>query len=295
LVIAVQTFCLLFLRREWSDRTCHIIHIASWAFLLFELCIEHFVRADPEKGPYYGISSGGHWCWISPQHHKERYTTDFLFMIVSATFSLILYSFVFFRLRGNISVSGCKITCHRRPKIRSGKTSDGTLIVADDRCVKSYLDTVAKHMLWYPIVYIVIILPTTASRFSTYSNLPVPFEVTIFAAAVFLLHGFFNTLLFCTTRNILPGSWMQRFSFNTTRGAGREVYPSSRENETWSAATRTVEQSTQETSPQSGVWGLDGEKDVGIMREAEPMSALPSSLPPSLPSSLPSSSPIASQ
>jgi len=142
-------------------------------------------------------------------------------MMTSATFSFILYSLVFFRLRGNISVTGYKISFHRRPNIRIGRASNGTFVVTDDRRVESYLDTVAKHMLWYPIVYIFVILPIAATRFSTFHGKPVQFEVTMFTAAVFMLHGFFNAVLFCTTRNILPGSWRQRFGFGTMWGSRR--------------------------------------------------------------------------
>jgi hypothetical protein len=190
-VIAVQTFCRLFLCREWSNRTCHIIHVVAWSLLLLQLCIENFVLADGEKGPYYGISTAAYWCWISPQYIIERYTTDYLYMTASATFSFILYTLVFFRLRGNIRVSENGITFHRRPIRNIGH-------------VRTYLDSVARNMLWYPVVYTILVLPMAATRFSSFSNLPVPFEMTIIAAGVFMLHGFFNTLLFCTTLKILP-------------------------------------------------------------------------------------------
>jgi len=36
-----------------------------------------------------------------------------------------------------------------------------------------------------------------------------------------MLHGVFNTVLFCTTRNILPESWRQRIGLGTMREGGR--------------------------------------------------------------------------
>jgi hypothetical protein len=143
-------------------------------------------------------------------------------MLISAVLSFILYLLVFFRLRGNISLSvENKIGFRRRPKVRVGRTSDGTYIVTDDRRVESHLTTVAKHMLWYPLAYALLVFPMAASRFSTFSGVLVPFPVTIVTAAIFMLHGFVNTLLFCTTRNILPGSWRQRFGLGTTWDTGR--------------------------------------------------------------------------
>jgi len=275
-LIAVQTFCLLVLRREWSSRTCHITHIISWAFLLLELCIEHFVYADPENGPYYGITTSGYWCWISPKYLIERYTTDYLFMTTSAAFCFILYSLVFFRLRGNISIQGYKIFFHRRSSIRIRRTSDGASIFTDDPRVPSYLDTIAKHMLWYPIVYTFLILPVAASRLSTFHGKPVPFAATVLTAAVFMLHGFFNTVLFCTTRKILPGSWRQRFGLCTS---GRD--DTSRSNATTTTCQFTVASTTTVgTGPRPAVLSVNVD-DVGIKYATERSSSFVGSCSPS--------------
>ena len=209
------------------------------------MCIESFAAPKPEKGPHHGISTSGYWCWISSQYKLELYVTDYLLMTTSAAFSLLLYLLVFFRLRGNISVSGFKPSFHRRPNVRIGRTSDGALVATGDRRVESPLDKVAKHMLWYPIVYIFIVIPMVAARYPAFSGSTVPFGATTCFAAWFNLHGFFNAVLFCTTRNILPESWRQAFGPKTMQGRRRgDVNPSSRMNETWSAATRTGTGST---------------------------------------------------
>ena len=185
-------------------------------------------------------------------------------MITSAAFSLLFYLLVYFRLRGNISVSGFKPSFHRRPNVRIGRTSDGAWVATGDRRVESHLDKVAKHMLWYPIVYIFIVIPMAAVRYLAFSGSTVSFEATVTIAAWFNLHGFFNAVLFCTTRNILPESWRQRFGPKTTQGSRRgDVYPSSRMSETWPAATRTGTGSTRRPS-QSVVRSVDVEKVVEI-------------------------------
>ena len=237
----------------------------SWGLTLLGLCIENFILAEPkERGPFYGISS--YWCWISPKYIIERYTTDYLFMIVAAVFSFILYSLVFFRLRGNISVSaGYKLSFHQRPKFRISKAEDGTYIMTDDRHVASYLTTVAKHMLWYPIVYTILVLPVATSRLSTFSSLSVPFSVTIFTAAVFMLHGFVNTVLFCATRNILPSSWRQRFVLGTLFGG--------RGNATWSFTSTRI--GTFGAIPIPTVMSVDVEKDVEVKYDAKFSSPTP--------------------
>jgi len=271
-VIAAHTFSLLFLRHQWSDRTCYVILGVSWASLLLEMCIENFILAEPTKiGPYYGVA--GYWCWITSMYTVARYATSYLLMFISAALSFILYLLVFFRLRGNISVSaGYKIYVHRSPKLRVGRTSDGTYIITDDRRVESHLTRVAKHMLWYPLAYTVLVLPMAASRFSAFSGASVPFSVTIVTASVFMLHGCVNTLLFCTTRNILPGSWRQRFGLGTTWDGGRgDLNQSTRTNATWQFTGVRARIGAVNTSIAPTVLSVDVEKDVGIQYdEAQP-------------------------
>jgi len=259
-VIAVQTFSLLFLNRDWSNRTCNIVLIVSWAILLLEMCIQHFVSVKPEKGPYYGISTGGYWCWISPKYTTERYATDHLSMIASAVFSLILYSLVFFRLRGNIRVSaGCKFSFHRRPK--TGRTTEQ---------IESYLTAVAKHMLWYPIVYITLAIPMAGIRYATYDGKYVDFVITMAISAVFMLHGFFNTVLFSTTRNILPETWRRRFGLGATLGGRRDVSESGATNPTCrDTGASTRDTSTIGTRTFSVVLNIHAE-GVKIKSEARP-------------------------
>jgi len=222
------------------------------------------VLADPKKGPYFGIA--GFWCWITAAYPIPRYATSYLIQFLSAGLSFILYLLVFFRLRGNITVAaGYKIYFHRRPKVRLGRTSDGAYIVTDDQRVGSHLTKVATHMLWYPIVYTIIILPIGASRFSTFSGAPVPSAVTIFAASLYMLHGFINTLLFCTTRNILPGSWRQRLGLTSTWESGRsELDLSSRSNPTWRFTGLGARIGAVGTGTAPAVISVGVEKDVEI-------------------------------
>jgi len=188
--------------------------------LVLDLCIGYFCLANPERGPYYGIA--GYWCWISPAYPTERLTTEYLFMFISAGLSLILYLLVFFRLRGNITISAAyKVHFHQRPQTRFSRTIDGAYIMTDDRHVESDLMVVARGMLRHPIAYIILVLPLAATRFSAFSGTSVPFPVIVLSASVFVLTGFINAVLFCTTRNVLHGGWRQELSFGTTLGRER--------------------------------------------------------------------------
>lgn len=184
------------------------------------MCIGSFALADPRKGPYYGIA--GYWCWITPKYPTEQVTTEILFIFISAGSSFILYLLVFFRLRGNIRVSGRhKIHFHQRPQIRVSRTIDGVYIVTEDRCVESHLMVLARQMLWHPIAYIVLVLPLTATRLSAFTGTPGSFPIIIISASTFVLTGFINAVLFCTTRNIPPGGWRKILSTGTIVSHGR--------------------------------------------------------------------------
>jgi len=142
-------------------------------------------------------------------------------------------------------------------------TATGTYIMTDDRRVESHLTTVAKQMLWYPIAYIILVLPIAAARFSSFSGVSVPFAVTIFAGAVFMLTGFVNAVLFCLTRNVLPGTWRQKFGIGSTiQSRARSTSVGSRSNQTWqSTATRV---GTVGAGKNPTVLTVDVEKNVEI-------------------------------
>ena len=264
--ISAHTFSQLFLRHRWSNRTSYTVLLVAWSLLLLEVCIEAFVIAKPKEiGPYFGVA--GFWCWITPAYPIPRYATSYLLMLISAGLSFILYFLVFFRLRGNITVSaGYKIEFHRRPKVRVGRTSNGTYIVTDDQRVESHLTRVAKHMLWYPVVFLVIVLPMASARFSTFNGASVPFSVTICVAGLFMLHGFINTVLFCTTRNILPGNWRRRLGLGSAMDSGRsDLNLSSRTNATWRFTGLDGRIQTIGTGPAPVVLSVGVEKDIEIM------------------------------
>ncbi len=210
-------------------------------------------------------------------------------MFFSAGFSFILYLLVFFKLRGNITLDGYKVHFHERPKVRVGRTAAGTYIMTDDRRVESHLTTVAKQMLWYPIAYTVLVLPLAAARFSTFTGGSVPFSVTIFTAAVFMLTGFVNTVLFCLTRNVLPGTWKQRFGFGSTIDSrGVNSAQANRTNATWrgAAPTKAATMGTVSSGTSRIILNVGVEKAVEV--KYDETESLPSFLKVGLPPSPPS-------
>lgn len=187
-------------------------------------------------------------------------------MFTSAGFSFVLYLFVFLRLRGNVTVSaGYKMYFHQRPKVMLGRTGGGTYILTDDRRLESQVTTVAKQMLCYPLAYTILVLPIGVSLYSASSGAPVPFPVIASTAALFMLSGFVNTVLFCATHSVLPESWRKRFSI----GANCDSRPGGVTLSTWgNSAWRRSEPGTRQETIGAGrssfVIDINVEKDIEI-------------------------------
>jgi len=205
LVIAVHTFNLLFRRHEASNIVFYCTIVGVWALLGTVVLIGPAALMNPTHGPFYGIS--GYWCWITPKYPVARYALEYAFMLLSAGISFILYLLIFLRLRGNIAVTGWRI------RFRSVSTGGAW----QHNRPESKMMQIAKQQMWYPIGYIVLILPIAASRFSEWAGKPVPFEVTIFSATVFMLSGVVNAVLFVITRRVIPKDLIVPFFMRSRR------------------------------------------------------------------------------
>lgn len=198
-------------------------------------------------------------------------------MFASAGFSFILYLLVFFRLRGNITLSGgYKVHFHQRPKVRVGRTNTGAYVVTDDRRVESHLTNVGKQMLWHPLAYTVLALPFAVVRCSS-SGESVTFSVATTTSALYVLGGFVNTVLFCTTRNVLPERWRQRFGIPTTLDSHRgDASMPSRRSSTRLPVESGARKGVVGTGMDSVVLNITMEKDFDIQSDGRGRS--PSSL-----------------
>ncbi|KAJ6585708.1 hypothetical protein B0H19DRAFT_1250487 [Mycena capillaripes] len=189
LVIAIHTFCLICLGLKPSRFTLLATLIGGWSGIAAVVIAGPAAQNTPRHGPFYGIS--GYWCWISPAYPTSRITLDYMFMFLAAAFSFVLYTLIYLRMRGNIIFEGRRISFRRTGLAWRGSSESRALAIA-------------RQMLLYPVAYTIIVLPISASRFSSFAGQDVPFGVTIFTAAVFLLSGIVNVTVFTMTRRILP-------------------------------------------------------------------------------------------
>lgn len=206
IVIAIHTFRLLFFNAHTSNRLCFATLLVVWSGIITIVVVGPTVIESKEKGPYFGIS--GYWCWITRGYPVERLTLEYLFMFISAGISLVIYTMVFFRLRGNLIAEGFRI------RVLSVDSSRAWNLEAGRAVMESNTMSVAWQLMWYPVAYTLTILPITVSRWVEFSGATVPFEARIFSAVVFMLSGLINTVLFIATRRVLPPIKLRRKSMS---------------------------------------------------------------------------------
>ncbi|KAF8577435.1 hypothetical protein K439DRAFT_553971 [Ramaria rubella] len=190
LIIAIHTFSLLFIRLRISNAVFFSILGGVWVFIGFVVMMGPVLLQQDTLGPFWGIS--GYWCWITDAYRVEQLTDEYLFMFITALVSIVLYTLIFFRLRGNIQGFGLQIRFRR---VREPWVENAV----DD----SQMSTVGKQMLWYPMAYTIIILPIAACRWSIIFGHEVPYGATMAADSIFVLSGFVNAILYSTTRKIV--------------------------------------------------------------------------------------------
>ncbi|KAJ7718011.1 hypothetical protein DFH07DRAFT_973410 [Mycena maculata] len=204
LVIAIHTFCLLFLEVKPGRFVLYATLIAGWSGIAAIVIAGPAALNTARHGPFYGIS--GYWCWISDPYTTAHITLDYMFMFIAALLSFVLYTLIFLRLRGNIVVSGKRLSFRRTGVVAwRGKQFENQAVA------------IARQMLLYPVAYTVIILPISAARFSSFAGKDVPFAATIFCDSVFLMSGMVNVCLFTTTRRMLPADSFRIPKWNISR------------------------------------------------------------------------------
>lgn len=196
LIIAIHTFCVLFLRWQTRPYVLWLTLLSAWSAIAAIVLAGPTLVDTTKTGPFFGIS--GYWCWITSAYPTQHITLDYIFMFMSAAFSFVLYSLVFLRLRGNIITDGWYIA-FRRVNSSKNATWRGREFADNEMMV------IARQMMLYPVAYVIVILPIATARFCEMrGDVNVPFAATIFCDTVYLLSGLVNVTLFVTTRRVLP-------------------------------------------------------------------------------------------
>ncbi|KAG9098752.1 hypothetical protein FS749_003045 [Ceratobasidium sp. UAMH 11750] len=214
-VIAFHTFRMLFFNTQTSRFSCIATLTIVWSGIIVIVIVGPTIIESETKGDYYGIA--GYWCWITSGYKTERFAFQYFFMFASASVSLVVYSLIFFRLRGNLVGEGYKIRILRVPESRAWNLETGCAVM------ESKIMNVAWRLMWYPLSYTMLILPLAATRWAEFSGTKVPFQATMFAYTIYMLSGFVNTVLFITTRRVLPPIKLRRGPVSPSAGRGISI------------------------------------------------------------------------
>lgn len=249
LTIALHTFWVLFLRLEVRRAVMISALVALWAAIGTLVISGPATLNIKEKGPFYAIS--GYWCWISDQYPISHITLDYMFMFLSAFLSFILYSLVYLKMRGNITIVGWKL----RFRLHRGSGSSG--LAADTQTI-----AIAKQMLLYPVAYTILISPIAISRFIGFSGREVSFGVTIFSDTIYLLSGLVNVLLFFVTRRVLPRHSVIKKRFSGSEEPMRFSFVDDLEQPPSDSVSFTSGKTDEEHSVDTMIGSLDEKNDM---------------------------------
>lgn len=131
----------------------------------------------------------GYWCWIDGST-AEQIGLDYMWMWLAAVLNIISYLFLVFVIKRAARADGNSFRWWGKQERRSVSHAVGSSIES----------VRANQMFFYPLVYIIVVLPISAARFSEFSGHAVPFAVTAFADTLFASSGLFDTILYASTR-----------------------------------------------------------------------------------------------
>ncbi|KAH7341802.1 hypothetical protein B0J17DRAFT_714970 [Rhizoctonia solani] len=164
------------------------------------------------------------YCWIGQGYLIERIIFEYFWIWSTALLSIFLYSILFLRMRGYISVDPRRWS-HIRFHWQRTSSSDMSYVTGpggvrlqamatpSGRLVIKQETKDALKMLYYPFAYSALVLPLSIARWSTFNpSAPelgrtpaeTPFVATAIVVTIFGLSGVVNVIMFVSTRpNVL--------------------------------------------------------------------------------------------
>ncbi|KAG5653391.1 hypothetical protein H0H81_000778 [Sphagnurus paluster] len=144
-------------------------------------------------------------------------TLQELQIFIASVVSAILYSLIFLVLRGTLNIKGgIKLTLDPYERKAAGASENYHRFVA----------RIARSMLWYPIAYVILLIPYSVMRLLDISGFKVTFASMIFAYACWFMLGVVNVLLLYNTFRVLGPAFdapSQRSSSASSFASGRPL------------------------------------------------------------------------
>ncbi|KAI6119803.1 hypothetical protein EV401DRAFT_1471348 [Pisolithus croceorrhizus] len=182
--MAIALHILQVLVLEWKPppKFALLILAINWLSILILVVVPNVVQHN-----IYGPT--GYWCWID-RSTAEQIGLDYMWMWMAAVLNIVSYLLLVLVIKRVVLVDGNRLRWRGRRETIVAPYGMGTLAE----------NVKATQMLFYPLVYIIIVLPISAARFSQFWGHNVPYAVTTFADILFTLSGLFDTILYALTR-----------------------------------------------------------------------------------------------
>ncbi|KAG7089796.1 hypothetical protein E1B28_011446 [Marasmius oreades] len=179
-VIGIHTFISLVLRKRQSVFVYAPAIFVGWALALVVSVLPIMI----DIGKVYGVS--GLSCGVKMIYGKTIFFFHLFPIFLAALSSAISYS-VIFLLRGSLAAKG------------------GSRLNNDNNdSYERFVAGIARSMLWYPVAYIVCLVPYAVVRLlSLVSRHKIPFAVTVVAFTLWFALGVVNAMLLYNTHRVL--------------------------------------------------------------------------------------------
>ncbi|KAF7312149.1 hypothetical protein MIND_00227400 [Mycena indigotica] len=189
LAIGIHTLNSLVLARRQSTLICAITIILGWLVASVLAAAPLIQKLD--NGAPYGIS--GLSCGIRKVYPKNMFFFHLLPILLASFVSALLFSLIFLALRGTLVLrGGLKLSLDPNERW-AGNIQNYHRFVA----------RIARSMLWFPIAYIVFLVPYSVTRLIDLSGRTCPFPLLVVAYVCWFTLGVANVLTLYNTFRVL--------------------------------------------------------------------------------------------
>ncbi|KAL1750567.1 hypothetical protein FB107DRAFT_169318, partial [Schizophyllum commune] len=188
--IAFHSFASLGLRIRHSAVIGTVTITAGWVGSVLLVTLPTLAPRD--AGPLYGIS--GLSCAVRDVYPTQQFEFHILPIFIASVLSAILYSLIFLVLRGTLKIRD-GISLNFNPAARYDMT--------EGQGYHQFVVSIAHSLVWYPIVYIILMLPYSITLLLAISGFAVPFAVIMVAFVLYFMISVANVLLLYNTFRVL--------------------------------------------------------------------------------------------
>jgi len=187
--IGIHTFNSLVLARRQSVWICVVTITVGWLSAVAFAAAPTYTT--PALGPRYGIS--GLACGVRPVYPRSLFLFHLLPILITSVISASLFSLIFLVLRGTLVVrGGLKFTLD--PNERWGGNVQN---------YHRFVARIARSMLWFPIAYVIFLVPYAVARLIDLSGRVCPFPLLVAAYVCWFMLGVANVLTLYNTFRVL--------------------------------------------------------------------------------------------